>query len=409
MRNWQRTLYVMVFVQFVSAVGMSSVFPFLSLYVEELGSQTALSTEILTGLVFSVQGLTMMLAAPVWGALADRHGRKPMVVRATLGGAVLIFLMAFARSAEELVALRAVQGLVTGVLAALTALVAANVPRERTGYALGMLQVGLWGGVSLGPLIGGVVADTLGFRAAFLTTAGLLLSAGMLTWWAIEEHFEPLPQSTGGQPGFFQSWQHVLAMRGVRVTYLARFLNQLGRTMIMPFTPLFVQELMSQTSGAATLTGVITGVSALAGTFSAIYLGRLGDRVGHRPVLALTALTAALFYLPQSAVTSVWQLLILMTLAGATAGGIMPAISALLAGYTEPGEEGAVYGLESSIMSAGRAAAPLIGAGIVSWLGLRSIYATSGIIFLIMGLLAHQKLPDVEQVAARTPELTAAK
>ena len=83
MRNWQRTLYVMVFVQFVSAVGMSSVFPFLSLYVEELGTHTALSTEILTGLVFSVQAFTMMLAAPVWGALADRRGRKPMVVRLT--------------------------------------------------------------------------------------------------------------------------------------------------------------------------------------------------------------------------------------------------------------------------------------------------------------------------------------
>jgi len=117
---WRRTLYIMVFCQVITSIGFSSIFPFLPLYVKSLGSVTDLGTEVLSGLVFSSQALTMMIASPIWGALADRWGRKLMVERAMFGGAVLLGLMAFVRSAEELVLLRAVQGLVTGTIGAPT-------------------------------------------------------------------------------------------------------------------------------------------------------------------------------------------------------------------------------------------------------------------------------------------------
>ena len=406
MEPWKRTLYILAFVQLVSAVGMSSIFSFLPLYVDDHGSTTGLSVELLSGLVFSVQGFTMMIAAPIWGALADRHGRKMMVIRATLGGGVVVLLMAFARSAEDLVLLRGIQGFITGVFSALTALVAASVPRERMGYALGLLQVGLWSGVSVGPLIGGVTADTLGFQAAFFATAALLTIAGLLVWWGIDEDFTPLPRQTG-PAGFFAVWQHVLSIHGVRITYAARFMSRLGRTMIFPFTPLFVQQLMGDTAQTSTVTGVLLAASSLAGTFAAIYLGRVGDRVGYRRILILAALAAGALYLPQSLVSSVWQLGLLLTLTGAAAGGIMPMLSALLAGYTEPGEEGAVFGLESSIMAGARAISPLIGAALASWFGLRSVYAAAGLVFLSMALLVYYVLPKSEPrpVSAPAPSM----
>ena len=128
-QSWHRTLYIVFFAQLMTAVGFSSIFPFLPLYVESLGTHTSLSLELLAGLVFSAQAFTMMLASPIWGALADRYGRKVMVERAAFGGAVLLLMMAYVRSAEQLVALRAIQGFVTGTLAASNALVAASVPR----------------------------------------------------------------------------------------------------------------------------------------------------------------------------------------------------------------------------------------------------------------------------------------
>ena len=107
---WKRTLTIVVFAQMMTAVGFSSIFPFLPLYVDALGARSGLSVEVLAGLVYSAQAFTMMLASPVWGALADRYGRKLMVQRAMFGGAVLLFLMALVRSAEELVLLRGMQG-----------------------------------------------------------------------------------------------------------------------------------------------------------------------------------------------------------------------------------------------------------------------------------------------------------
>ncbi|MGD9007472.1 MAG: MFS transporter, partial [Desulfobacteraceae bacterium] len=155
----------MFYAQIVTAIGFSSIFPFLPLYVAHLGTRTHMSVELLAGLVFSAQAFTMMLASPFWGALADRWGRKIMVNRAMFGGALLVLLMGYVQSAEQLVLLRAIQGLVTGVIGAANALVAAAAPRERTGFAMGLLQVGMNIGLALGPVIGGLVAELVGYRA----------------------------------------------------------------------------------------------------------------------------------------------------------------------------------------------------------------------------------------------------
>src|SRR5690554_1250268 len=108
--SWQRTVTVMFLAQLLASLGFSTIFPFLPAYVEELGATTGGSTVFWVAMVYSVQAVAMMIASPVWGAVADRYGRKPMVIRSLLGGAVLVVLMGFARSAEELVLIRLVQG-----------------------------------------------------------------------------------------------------------------------------------------------------------------------------------------------------------------------------------------------------------------------------------------------------------
>ena len=178
--TWKFTLGVVFIAQVLSAVGFSMIFPFLPLYIESLGSVSGLSTELLAGLVISVQGLTMMITAPFWGVIADRFGRKKMIIRAMFGGAITLAMMAFAQSAEQLILIRAVQGLVTGTVSANNALVAAATPRHRVGFAMGTLQVGLWSGVAIGPLIGGVLADLFGYSIPFLITAVLLSFGGVI-------------------------------------------------------------------------------------------------------------------------------------------------------------------------------------------------------------------------------------
>jgi len=391
---WQKTLYIMFFAQLITAVGFSSMFPFLPLYVKSLGSSAGLSVELLAGLVYSSLALAMMIASPIWGAIADRYGRKLMVERSMFGGSIILLMMAFVTSAEQLVVLRTIQGFITGTIAATNALVASVTPRERTGYAMGILQVGISTGAALGPIIGGIIADAVGYSAAFYVTASLLAVAGFTVYFGVKEDFKPAHVKGSQRVSLVSEWRGILAAAGVKSTYGMRFVSQLGRMLIQPIAPLFIATLVVDTGRLNTFTGLVMGISFAATTLSALVLGPLGDRVGHRRVVITSACFAALLYFAQSYVTAGWQLLILQALVGVALGGIVPIISALLARLTHSGEEGAVYGLDNSITSGSRTLAPLIGAAAAASFGLRSAFIFSGLLFALTALMANFLLPQ---------------
>ena len=291
-----------------------------------------------------------------------------------------------------------IQGAVTGVVAAASALVAGVTPRERIGYAMGLLQVALTTGVALGPLIGGAVADALGYRAAFYITSTLLFAAGIIVLVGVKEGFNPKKAAEERKIGFLKEWRHILSVAGIKTTYLMRFLSQLGRMMIIPVAPLFIQSLMVSSQGLNTFTGLVIGVGSAATTISAVYLGKLGDRIGHRKIAILSSCVAAVLYFLQGLVTAPWQLLVLQVFVGVAMGGIIPALSALLALLSEGGDEGAVYGLDNSINAAGRALAPLIGGAAAAAFGLRSAFVLTAAVFLVSVLVALKGLPRASEI-----------
>ncbi len=381
----------------MTAVGFSSIFPFLPLYVGSLGSSTGLSVELLAGLVYSAQAFSMMIASPIWGALADRFGRKIMVERSMFGGAVLLFLMAFVQSAEQLVMLRAVQGLVTGTMAASSALIAASIPRRKIGFAMGMLQVAIGLGIAVGPLIGGAVADFYGYQASFIITSGLMVLSGTLVLIGVREDFNPPDRAAGIRSSMLTDWKKVLGTQGIPTTFGMRFLSQVGRMMVNPILPLFLLSIMPGNQRLNTFNGLVIGAGSAATTLSAVFLGRLGDRVGHRKVLIPSAIAAGVLYASMALVITGWQLLSLQVLVGIAMGGIMPIISALLANFSISGEEGAVYGLDHSISAGGRALAPLLGAVLAALFSTRATFVACGLIFSFSALFAVVKLPKPEQ------------
>jgi DHA1 family multidrug resistance protein-like MFS transporter len=260
---------------------------------------------------------------------------------------------------------------------------------------MGLLHVGLGSGVALGPIIGGSLADAYGYGAAFFITAALLFIAGILVWLGVKENFEPSQDRDRHHTGFLARWRSILSYPGVLMTYGMRFMSQLGRMMIVPIAPLFIQMLLPNSQRLNTITGLTVGIAAGTTTISAFYLGRLGDRIGHRRIVILSFLAAALLYLAQSQVDSALHLLVLQGLVGIALGGIIPSISALLAKFTRSGEEGTVYGLDNSVDSAARSIAPLVGAGVAHVYGLRANFAASGILFFAAGLLALWRLPQI--------------
>ena len=386
MAKWRRNLYILFAVQVLSVAGFSLVFPFLPLYVAELGVATRGSVAFWSGLVFSSQGLTMMLSSPIWGAFADRHGRKPMLIRATLGGALMVVLMGFAQNAEQLVLIRTVQGLLTGIVSATSALVAASVPREKSGESLGLIQTGIWVGVAVGPLIGGLVSEAFGYRASFWITGAALALAGVAVIFCVQEEFEPPPLRE--RVNFWEGYRKLLRAPDMPSLYSVSFLQSLGRSVAMPVMAFFFVDLLPSGAGAAAFTGLSMGAKAATGSVSAVFLGRLSDRVGHEKVLVFGAVIAALVYLPQAFVVNAWQLLFLQALTGISAGAIMPANSALLNLRTPQGAHGTTFGLSNSVNAGGRMVAPMLGAAFFPLLGMRGVFGMTTLVYVVLAFVA---------------------
>ena len=182
---------------------------------------------------------------------------------------------------------------------------------------------------------------------------------------------------------------------GVSLALIIRFLAGLARTIIVPIAPLFVVSLIArETDTTNTYAGLFMAVSAAAATLGAVWLGSLGDRISHRKVLFYCSLAAAIFYLPQAFVVDIWQLLILQAFAGVAAGGLVASPSALLSRYAGTERAGAIYGLENSVMSGSRAAAPLVGATVALLLGMRGTFLASAVVFGLIALTAWYLLPQ---------------
>ena len=361
-------------------MAFSFILPFIPLYVQALGVQGTTEAAQWAGLISASAAVSMTVVQPIWGALADRYGRRPMVLRSTFGGFVVIGLMGFATSPEQLLILRFVQGTITGVVAAATALVATTTPKARLGFTLGMMQVALFVGNSVGPLVGGYISDTFGYRAAFFAASAFLLVAGMIVVLFVEEKFvRPTKEQQG--PGIIAGSRALLASQAFAVLVGVVFMIQLGGVIVGPVLTLFIAELSGR-ENAATAAGLVLAATGVASAGSAVFFGRLSDRVGHLRIMLFCLIGAAVSYFPQSLVSSTEQLLVLRMALGMFIGGLMPSANALVAARVPPERRGSAYGLTAMAGSFANGAGPLAGAAIATGLGIRAVFLATGCLFV---------------------------
>lgn len=377
--SWQRNLAALWIAQTLSMVAFSFVFPFIPLYIQTLGVSSVDQAAQWAGAIAASAAVSMAVAQPIWGNLADRLGRKPMVVRSMVGGTAIVTLMGLATSPEQLLALRLIQGAVTGTVAACNALAASSTPRRRLGFALGMMQVALFTGTSIGPLAGGLVSDLCGYRAAFYTAGILMLVGALIVIAFVHEDFRRPEQDTP-QPGVWAESRALLAMTIFPVLLGVIFLIQFGNTIVAPILSLFIADLAGG-ANAATYAGIVLGATGAASAASALALGRLSDRVGSDRILPVCLVGATLSYFPQSLVDNVWQLLVLRMLLGIFLGGMMPSANALLATLVPRERRGAAFGLAAAANALANAAGPISGAAVSTQWGMRSVFLATGALF----------------------------
>ena len=381
METWKVNLFSVWLGCFFTGLAMSQILPFLPLYIAQLGVQGHASLSLWSGLVFSGTFMVSAVVAPMWGSLADRKGRKLMLLRASLGMAVVMLLQGFATNVWQLFILRTLMGLTSGYIPNAMALVASQVPRDKSGWALGTLSTGQISGVILGPLLGGFMADHVGLRVVFFMTAGMLFISFLVTLFLIKERVVVVSKADKlSGKAVFASLPYPMLIISLFCTTLT---IQLANGSIGPILALFIQALTPAGDNIAFISGVIAAVPGVSALLAAPRLGRLGDRIGTERILLAALLFAMLLFFLMSWVTTPVQLAVLRFLLGFADGALLPAVQTLLMKHSSEQVTGRIFGYNQSFMYLGNVAGPLIGSGISALAGFRWVFIATAIIIII--------------------------
>ncbi|MEM6160529.1 multidrug efflux MFS transporter [Erwinia sp. P6884] len=381
MESWKVNLISVWFGCLFTGLAISQIIPFLPLYVEQLGVTDHESLTLWSGLIFSVTFMISAIVSPMWGSLADRKGRKLMLLRASLGMGLVIFLQAFVTNVWQLFLLRALMGLTSGYIPNAMALVAAQVPRDRSGWALSMVSTAQICGVIMGPLMGGFLADWVGLRAVFLITSALLLTSFLITLFLIKEGGQARIKKEDNLSG--QMVFRSLAHPGLIISlFMTTLVIQLCNGSISPILTLFVRELEPQVQNIAFISGVVAAIPGVSALLSAPRLGKLGDRIGAQRILFAALILTFILFMAMSWADSAIQLGALRFLLGFAEGAMMPAVQTLLLRHSSDRVTGRIFGYNQSFMYLGNVVGPLMGSGISAIGGFRWVFAATAVVVL---------------------------
>ena len=391
METWKRTVYISLVCVFCTAFGVSQLAPILPLYFHDLGVQTPESMSLWSGLATGATYIIVCLAAPFWGRVADKKGRKITLIRSSFGMALCNILIAFQTTPEGVVLIRLVQGLVSGFYSASITLIASESPIERTGWALGLLASANLAGSLIGPLLGGYIADTVGIRNDFIIVGALMGLAGVLATIFIHENYVPQPNPE--KLSIRKLKEQIPEFNSIVALCVASFIYAICIMSLQPVISVYIKGIVpSDTENLAFIAGAVFSAMGIAQLMSSSPLGKLVDKIGPRKVLVVSLIYVGILNIPQAYVSDVYQLAIIRFLQGFGLGGMLPALNTYLSSKTPREFTGQVFSYNQSCLFFGYFLGSIGGASLMAWLGFTTLFWVSGGLFIISALWIGFKL-----------------
>ena len=365
----------MWFAMFVIAVGFGMVVPILPVFARDLGA-----SGLWLGLAFSGFAVTQTPLTPIMGRLGDRWGRRPFIVT---GLGIYVFVgigLALADTFQAVAALRMVMGvggacMFTSALATIGELA----PRGREGRYMGLFMVSFTSGFGIGPLIGGILKDSVGVDAAFLTLAGaavfaLLLVVALMPSQSATRRTDEEIAAIAPVRDMFRDFR-VLALFAFNFTF------GLGIGAVMTFIAIFMNDVLL---ASATMVGLVVGSRAvLSSVFQPIF-GRLADRVPRQHMVAISGVLLAVATAAIPLSPTVMALLVVFLLLGLAESAAMPASMAITTDLGRVYGYGTLMGVTNAILVFGLLAGSLGSSVVETQWGVDNVFRAAA---LIMGLL----------------------
>ena len=395
--DWQRNFKIAWIGTFFTGASFSIVMPFMALYIEELGVKGDM-VEWYAGLSVAISALASALVSPIWGRLADRYGRKPMMIRASM---VMTFTMgglALVPNVFWLLFLRTLNGLFAGYVPNATALIASQVPQNRSGYALGTLSTGLTAGVLIGPLLGGTLSEAFGMRGTFLLVGLILFICCLLTIFGLREDFQPVEK--GEMMTLSQVFAKIPSKSMLIGLFVTSMIIQISAQSIAPMLALYIRYL-GQRDNILFYSGLIVSAMGFSSLLSTPYLGKLGDRIGNHRLLLMGLFYSFLLYFLCGFAGSALQLGILRFAYGFGVGALMPSVNSLLTKMTPKEGISRIFSFNQSFSYIGQVLGPFVGSAVATGLGYRCVFfVTAMIVFgnFVWSLIIFRKLLGVKNI-----------
>lgn len=394
--QWQRNLYALWLGNFITGAGASMSLPFLPLFISEMGHFPKWELTLYAGLAFSGTFLSQAIVSPFWGKLADRTGRKPMLMRVALGMTITATLTGFSPNVWILIALRVIQGGFSGYINNAYALMASEVPADKSGRTMGTLTTGNVGGTLIGPIIGGYMAGIFGYRIPFFMFGGMMLIASITTLFFVKENFQSLDDPKYSERSAFTGIKHV---RVVWAMIISSMLIQAATTSINPIISLFVKELMHGHGNIAMASGVIAALPGIATLLAAPRLGALGDHIGPRKVLVAGLIFCAVMFLPMFFVQSVASLGVFRFLVGISDAALLPITQTVMTLATPKESISRIFSYNQSAQAIGSVIGPMLAAGVAGILDYRYVFLmTTGLVLINLGIVVWAYKADYKTV-----------
>lgn len=397
-----RTFGAVWVANFLAALGMMAFIPFFPSYLRDHLGVAEGEVAFWAGMCVGAAPIAAAIMGPIWGALGDRFGRKPMVLRALFGLSVFVGLMATARSPEVLFLYRIGQGVFSGFLPPSVTLVSLSYPAGRSGRVSGSLSAAMATGTMAGPILGSLFRQAYPPRYLFVVTALLAATAGLAVLLVARE-----PKGAGAAkessarvplgsifPDIGRRLAAMMRRPRLRLGLLFLFFVQFGIGATNPLLELFVERLHPEwtTDEVARHTAWLFTVMAICAMVTMPTWGRVGDQRGHGRVLLWAAAFSAVGLCVSGFATVFWTLLAGRTILGLFSSGLTPAAFGLVSEVIPREEQGAANGAVFSARAFALGIASWIGGALESVIGMRGLFFAGGVGLALLAVLSFKRL-----------------
>lgn len=377
---WKKNLFVLSIAVFIAGIAFSEIMPFLSLYINTLGNFSHQQLNFWSGIVYSGTFIISAIVSPWWGKLADKKGRKPMILRAGIGMSIVIASMGLVQNVWQLLLLRMLQGIFAGFISNSNALVATETPKTNSGQALGTIASATTAGTLLGPLVGGALTSIFSYRVTFMITGGLLLICSVLVLFFVhEDDFKPVTaKKLDKASGVIKSLNSPHLIFGLLLTTL---IIQAANNSINPIVSLYVRQLLDGHGNVVFISGVIAALPGIATFAVASRFGALGDKIGTHKIIVAGFIAATIFFFLTAFVQNTIELGILRFLVGFSDACLFPQVQTMLTKNSPAAVTGRIFSWNQSAMYIGNIFGPLLGSTISGLTNYSTVFlVTAGIV-----------------------------